>query len=98
MKKLDIMRREKEGEHQVFEAPVNTSIPCDCCSELPTIQSATRRKAVDNEFDDEEHGHSDNQKKRQLLNDKLLIIIGLALTIPIFLLELHFLILPQLDL
>jgi len=36
---------------------------------------------------DEEHEHSDNQKKRPLLNDKLLIIIGLALTIPIVLLE-----------
>jgi hypothetical protein len=83
MKKLDdMLPNEKEGEHQVFDA-ANTSTTCDCCSELPTVQPVTRRKAVDNEFDDEEHGHSDNEKKRQLLNDKLLIIIGLALTIGI---------------
>ena len=89
MKKLDDMwPNEKEDEHQVFDAPANTSTTCDCCSELPTVQPVTRRKAVDNEFDDEEHGHSDNEKKRQLLYDKLLIIIGLALTIPIVLSEL----------
>ena len=88
MKKLDDMAKEKESEHQVFDAPVNTSITCGCCSELPTIQPVTRRKVVDNEYDDEEHGHSDHQKKRQLFSDKLLIIIGFALTIPIVLLEL----------
>jgi hypothetical protein len=88
MKKLDdTVPNEKEGEHQVFDAPANTCITCGCCSELPTIQPVTRRKTVDNEFDNEEHGHNDHQKKRQLLNDKLLIIIGLALTIHIFLLE-----------
>ncbi len=65
MKKLDdMLRKEKEGEHQVFDAPANTRITCGCCSELPTIQPVTRRKAVDNEFDDEEHGYSDNEKKR----------------------------------
>jgi cation transport ATPase len=88
MKKLDDLAKEKESEHQVFDAPVNTSITCGCCSELPTIQPVTRRKAVDNEYGDEEHGHFDHRKKRQLFSDKLLIIIGLVLTIPIVLLEL----------
>jgi P-type Cu+ transporter len=88
MKKLEDMTKEKESEHQVFDAPVNTSIICGCCSELSTIQPVTRRKAVDNEYDDQEHGHSDHQKKRQLFSDKLLIIIGLVLTIPIVFLEL----------
>ena len=83
MKKLDDMAKQKESEHQVFDAPVNTSITYGCCSELPTIQPVTRRNAVDNEYDDEEHGQSDLQKKRQLFSDKLLIIIGLALTIAI---------------
>jgi P-type Cu+ transporter len=87
MKKLDDLAKEKESEHQVFDAPVNTSITCGCCSELPTLQPVTRRKAVDNEYDEEEHGHSDHQKRRQLFSDKLLIITGLVLTISIVLLE-----------
>src|SRR6266487_6415469 len=67
---------------------VDTTIPCDCCSELPTIQPVTTRKeGKENKIEDEEHVHRDNQKKKQLLNDKSLIIIGLVLTIPIVLLE-----------
>lgn len=48
------------------------------------IQPVTTRKEGEG---DDEHVQSDNQKKKQLLNDKLLIIIGLVLTIPIVLLE-----------
>ena len=83
------MLKEKEGEQQKVDSDVvDTTITCDCCNELPTIQPVTTRKeGEENKIEDEEHGHSDNQKKRQLLNDKLLIIIGLALTIPIVLLE-----------
>jgi Cu+-exporting ATPase len=90
MKKLDNrMLKEKEREQQKFDSDVvDTTITCDCCNELPTIQPVmTRKEGEENEFDDDDHGHSDNQKKRQLLNDKFLIIIGLALTIPIVLLE-----------
>jgi P-type Cu+ transporter len=90
MKKLgNKMLKEKEGERQKVDSDVvDTTITCDCCNELPTIQPVTTRKEGDeNKIEDEEHGHSNNQKKRQLLSDKLLIIIGLALTIPIVLLE-----------
>ena len=79
------MLKVKIGEQQKYDSDVvDTSITCDCCGELPLIQPVTTRK--DGEGDDE-HVHSDNQKKKQLLNDKLLIIIGLVLTIPIVLLE-----------
>jgi P-type Cu+ transporter len=83
------MLKEKEGERQKVDSDVvDTTITCDCCNELPTIQPVTTRKeGEENKIEDEEHGHSNNQKKRQLLSDKLLIIIGLALTIPIVLLE-----------
>src|SRR2546423_6485231 len=86
MKKLDNkMLKEKEGEPQKFDSDVvDTTITCDYCSELPPIQPVTTRKEREG---DEEHVHNDNQKKRQLLNDKLLIIIGLVLTIPIVLIE-----------
>jgi len=86
MKKLDNkLLKEKEEEQQKFDSDVvDTTIACDCCSELPPIQPVTTRKEGEG---DEEHVHSDNQKKKPLLNDKLLIIIGLALTIPIVLLE-----------
>jgi cation transport ATPase len=89
MKKLDNkMVKEKEAEQRTFDSSTDTTITCDCCNELPTIQPVmTRKEGEENEVEDEEHGHSGNQKKRQLLNDKLLIIIGLALTIPIVLLE-----------
>jgi Cu+-exporting ATPase len=89
MKKLDNkMVKEMEAEQRTFDPSADTTITCDCCSELPTKQPLTTRKeGEENDFDDEEHGHSGNQKKKQLLNDKLLIIIGLALTIPIVLLE-----------
>ena len=90
MKTLDNkMLKEKEGEQQKVDSDVvDSSITCDCCNELPTIQPVTTRKErQENKIEDEEHGHSDNQKKKQLLSDKLLIIIGLALTIPIVLLE-----------
>ncbi|MGB7956562.1 MAG: hypothetical protein WCF23_21520 [Candidatus Nitrosopolaris sp.] len=90
MKKLDeMMSKEKEGEQQkVNSENVDPTISCDCCSELPTIQPITTRKeGEENEVGDEDHGLSDNQKKKPLLNNKLLIIIGLALTIPIVLLE-----------
>jgi P-type Cu+ transporter len=89
MKKLDSkMVKEKKAEQRTFDPSADTTITCDCCNELPTIQPVmTRKEGEENEVEDEERGHSGNQRKRQLLNDKLLIIIGLALTIPIVLLE-----------
>jgi len=89
MKKLDNKMLKEKGEQQKVDSDVvDTTNTCDCCDELPTIQPVTTRKeGEENKIEDEEHEHSDNQKKRPLLNDKLLIIIGLALTIPIVLLE-----------
>lgn len=91
MKKLDNkMLKEKEGDVYVVDSDVvDTAITCDCCNEPPSVQSVTRtKKGEENEVEAEEHEHSDNQQKRQLLSDKLLIVIGLALTVPIVLLEL----------
>src|SRR5437660_1442661 len=87
MKKIDNkMLKEKEAEQQKFDSSADTTITCECCNELPTIQPVTTRKEGEvDEYNDEEHGQSDNQKKR--LNDKLLIFLGLALTIPIVLFE-----------
>ncbi|HET7148585.1 MAG TPA: copper-translocating P-type ATPase [Candidatus Nitrosopolaris sp.] len=89
MKKLDDrMVKEKEAERRTFDSTADTTIFCDCCNELPTIQPVKARKeGEENKIEDEEQGHSNNQKNKPLLNDKLLIIIGLALTIPIILLE-----------
>jgi P-type Cu+ transporter len=82
------MLKEKEGEQQKLDSDVVDTTTCDCCSELPLIQPVTTRKAEKEiEVEAEEHGHSENQNKKQLINDKLLIIIGLGLTIPIVLLE-----------
>jgi hypothetical protein len=66
-------------QNQKFDSgAVDTNITCDCCNELSTIQPVTTRKeGEENKIEEEEHGHSDNQKMRQLLSDKLLIIIGL---------------------
>ena len=83
------MRKEKEAEQQKFDSDlVDSTNPCDCCSELPTLQPITRMYGEENKIEDEEHGHINSQKKRQLLSDKLLIITGLVLTISIILLEL----------
>jgi len=90
MKKLDNkMLKEKEGEQNKVDSDVvDATITCECCSETPTIQPVmTRKEGENDEYDDEEHVHSGNQKKKQLLNDRLLITIGLVLTIPIVLLE-----------
>src|SRR5438034_11751326 len=83
MKKLDNkILKEKVEEQQHFDFPADTTISCDCCSELPPV--ATREEGEEDELGDEEHG---DNKKKKLLNDKLLIIIGLGLTIPIVVLE-----------
>jgi P-type Cu+ transporter len=88
MKKIDNkMLKEKEAEQQKFDTSPDTTITCECCNELPTIQPVTTRKeGQDDEYNDVEHGQSDNKTNR--LNDKLLIFLGLALTIPIVLSEL----------
>jgi Cu+-exporting ATPase len=80
MKKLDNKILKEKGEQQHFDAFADTTIACDCCSDL------SNRKEEE-EFDAEKHGNIDSQKKK-LLNDRLLIIIGLCLTIPIVLLGL----------
>ena len=69
MEKLDDLAKEKESEHQVFDTSANTSIACGCCNELPTVQPVTTRKegeenkSEDNNFGDEEHGHSRQPKE-----------------------------------
>ena len=70
MKKLDNkMLKEKEGEQNKVDSDVvDATITCECCSETPTIQPVmTRKEGENDEYDDEEHVHSGNQKKKQLL-------------------------------
>ena len=84
------MRKEKQAEQQKIDSSLlDSTNPCDCCSELLTLQPVTTRMDVEeNKIEDEEHGHINSQKKKQLLSDKLIIITGLVLTISIVLLEL----------
>src|SRR5436190_21928231 len=78
----------KEGEIKAKEdgngrnSTTNNDTSCDCCSSN-IIASATEEK--DQGFDQE---HQVKDKEQRLNNPKLLIVIGLALTIPIVLLEL----------
>jgi len=59
MKKLDnMMTKEKE------EPIPDTSITCDCCTELPTIQLVTRENEEGNDYDDEDHGYRGHHEKR----------------------------------
>ena len=67
-------------------------ITCDCCN-LPTLsstpppQSAREEKNDDVEQGHKDHHREDNKYKKKFDNPKLLIVIGLVLTIPIVLLE-----------
>jgi P-type Cu+ transporter len=86
MKKPDNKNQEKEDE---LQHSTIADIFCDCCSEVSSLTSitTTRKGKEEVDFDYKKYGQ-DNQKKRQLLDDKSLITIGLSLTIPIALLEL----------
>jgi Cu+-exporting ATPase len=90
MKKFDKLLKDKEQEHLKFSS-VDANINCDCCSSNePALNQVVTRSDEEKHDNMQQHEHtSDHQKNenRLLLNDKLLIIIGLTLTISIVLLE-----------
>ncbi len=91
MKKLDdkiVIKEEKKakevGGGGRNNNNTNNDTSCDCCcSNIIASETSTEEKGQ--EFN-QEHQGKDNE--RRLSNPKLLIVIGLALTIPIVLLEL----------
>jgi P-type Cu+ transporter len=86
MKKLDnkILKEEKVAEEVAVnddDDNANNTITCDCCNLQSSLEVGEEEK------EDFEQGHEDNKYKRKFDNPKLLIVFGLALTIPIVLLE-----------
>jgi P-type Cu+ transporter len=91
MRKLNDKMLNKEGE-EIMNDDVTDAITCDCCN-LPSSSSTPLvTEAGKEEKEDFEQGHDlhseDNKYQKKFDNPKLLIIIGLALTIPIVSLEL----------
>jgi P-type Cu+ transporter len=86
MKKLDDKMLNK-GKEEVANDRTDV-ITCDCCN-LPSATLVTEAGEEEKEeYEQAEHHHEDKSKKIFFDNPKLLIVIGLALTIPIILLEL----------
>jgi P-type Cu+ transporter len=92
MKKLDskIFQEKEEGQQRIDSSTGNSdTIACDCCTnELPSSQPIKTRKEKENESYDGMGQENADKQNKQLLSDKLLIVIGLTLTIPVALLEL----------
>ena len=94
-KKLDDKMLSKGREEEVIEENDDDGtdvITCDCCDLITssTPQSVTEAGEEENDDFEQEHDHhhlEDNKYKKKFDNPKLLIIIGLALTIPIVFLE-----------
>jgi Cu+-exporting ATPase len=85
MKKLDDKMLNK-GKEEVANDRTDV-ITCDCCN-LPSATLVTEAGEEEKEeYEQAEHHHEDKSKKKFFDNPKLLIVIGLALTIPIVLLE-----------
>src|SRR6478672_5909336 len=79
--KLIIKGEGEEQEKEKEDCGIDNTTSCDCCSEkIPSEISSEEQES------NEDHHDADNQ---QILNNpKLLIVIGLVLTIPIVFLEL----------
>jgi Cu+-exporting ATPase len=85
MKKLDDKMLNK-GKEEVANDRTDV-ITCDCCN-LPSATLVTEAGEEEKEeYEQAEHHHEDKSKKKFFDNPKLLVVIGLALTIPIVLLE-----------
>jgi P-type Cu+ transporter len=99
MKKLDDKMQTKgrieEGQVREGKYDETDGITCDCCnlassSTTPSPQSAPGSGEEGENYDFEQehdHHHKDNKYKKKFYNPKLLIVIGLTLTIPIVLVE-----------
>lgn len=92
MKKFsDKMLKEEDDRHTDSTVVGTIPVGCDCCYDPSSLSPKATRNVEGKQYEvdeGEDHAHNDNQKNTRLLNDKLLIITGLALTIPIVLLEL----------
>jgi hypothetical protein len=83
MKKLDDKILNKGKEEEEITNGRTDVITCDCCN-LPSATLATEAGEEEKqEYEQAEHHHEDKSKKKFFDNPKLLIFIGLALTIPI---------------
>ncbi|HJT46939.1 MAG TPA: copper-translocating P-type ATPase [Nitrososphaeraceae archaeon] len=86
MKKLDDKMLDRGMEDGTANDQTDV-VTCDCCN-LPSPTSFTEAGEHDEDFDERlDHSHEDKSKEQFFDNPKLLIVIGLALTIPIVLLE-----------
>jgi P-type Cu+ transporter len=93
MKKLDdkMLNEARVGDVEIKNndgADAMTSDCCDISSSTTTTSSSVTEVEVEQGKEDFDQAREDNKyKKRKFDNPKLLIVIGLALTIPIVLLE-----------
>jgi P-type Cu+ transporter len=86
MKKLDDKMLDRGMEEGIANDRRDV-VTCDCCN-LPSTTPLTEAGEYDEDFDQRhDHPHEDKNKEKFFDNPKLLIGIGLALTIPIVLLE-----------
>src|SRR5438067_8394810 len=86
MKKLDDkILKDDNIEERVVNDGTYHAITCDCCN-LPS-SSLAEAEGKEEEFEQPQDLHEDDYKKKFFDSPKLLIVIGLALTIPIVLLE-----------
>jgi Cu+-exporting ATPase len=83
MKKLDDKIINNNKEIKLKEEVKETEFGCDCCSELSSSPSLLTKE----ERDDEQKHHQSQTWYSDLLNEKLLIVIGISLTIPIVMLQ-----------
>jgi P-type Cu+ transporter len=87
LKKLDDKMLNKETQEGIANG-LTDAISCDCCN-LPSATPVTKAGEEEKEeYEQAEHHYEDKSKKKFFDNPKLLIVIGVALTIPIVLLEL----------
>jgi cation transport ATPase len=91
MKKLDdkMLNEAKVGDVETKNNDGADAMTCDCCN-ISSSTTTTLLTEVEGEQgkEDFDQAQEDNKyKKKKFDNPKLLIVIGLALTIPIVLLE-----------
>jgi cation transport ATPase len=81
MKKLHNKMFKEKQETEEENISLSSPTTCSCCNEINSSQSTAT-----GEREYEIHGHTE-EKHKNFFNEKLLIIMGLVLTIPIVLLE-----------
>src|SRR5919197_6258256 len=79
-----IIKEEEEEELKVKKEDVQSPTSCNCCEAPASSSSLSKTIELAQKNDHEEH-HLET--RYNFFNEKLLILIGIALTIPIVLLE-----------